>query len=211
MMNKILLGVNAFLVLAVAYLFYKTSGTPSNSTDSSNQENKTETEKPVEKKEVPVTGKIAFVNIDSINEKSLFVDYMVRKLKTSRANLEAAMENLSMQYQKKMEEYQASANAGIAPESELAAKAKEIRAIENEANNKQLQMDNLTRELNEKNNAFQEEVRKYIKETYEGKYDYVLTYSEAIPSMLYGNSAYDITSEVIYALNENYKKKNPKK
>jgi Skp family chaperone for outer membrane proteins len=68
-------------------------------------------------------------------------------------------------------------------------------------------------DLNEKNNAFQDEVRAFLKEAYDGKFDYVLTMSTSIPSMLYGSKAYDITQEVIAQLNERYlsrKQKNKK-
>lgn len=209
-MNKVLLAVNGVLVLAVGYLFYKVgSGTTSENNSNSGSES---AKKPVviEQKNIPVTGKIAFINIDSLNEQSLFVDYMIKKLKSSRASIEASVESLSIQYQNKVKEYQSSASAGIAPESELAMKAKEIQAIEREVQNKQVQMDNLAMEMNEKNNAFQNEVRRFVKEKYEGKFDYVLTFSEAIPSMLYGNSALDITHEVIMQLNEDYKNKTKK-
>lgn len=209
-MNKVLLAVNGVLVLAVGYLFYKVgSGSTSENTANSTSE---VTKKPVviEHKNVPVTGKIAFINIDSLNEQSLFVDYMIKKLKSSRASIEASVESLSIQYQNKVKEYQSSASAGIAPESELAMKAKEIQAIEREVQNKQVQMDNLAMEMNEKNNAFQNEVRRFVREKYEGKFDYVLTFSEAIPSMLYGNNALDITHEVIMQLNEDYKNKTKK-
>jgi Skp family chaperone for outer membrane proteins len=135
---------------------------------------------------------------------------MIKKLKSSRASIEASVESLSIQYQNKVKEYQSSASAGIAPESELAMKAKEIQAIEREVQNKQVQMDNLAMEMNDKNNAFQNEVRRFIQEKYEGKFDYVLTFSESIPSMLYGNSALDITHEVILQLNEDYKNKTKK-
>ena len=211
-MNKVLIGINGLLIVAVAYLFFKVNSGPSENQAS---QEKSASEKPVltEIKNVPVTGKIAFVNIDSLNEKSLFVEDMVKKLKSSRAAIEASVENLGMQYQNKVKEYQASAGAGIAPESELAAKAKEIQAIEREVQNKQIQMDNLAMELNEKNNSFQDDVRAFVKETYAGKYDYVLTFSSAIPSMLYGSQSFDITNEVIAQLNEKYlaSKSNKKK
>ncbi len=192
------------MLVAVAYLFFKVNSGALDNAQSA-QEGSSQ-EKPVitEIKNVPVTGKIAFVNIDSLNEKSLFVEDMVKKLKSSRAAIEASVENLGMQYQNKVKEYQASAGAGIAPEGELAAKAKEIQAIEREVQNKQIQMDNLAMELNDKNNAFQDDVRAFVKEVYTGKYDYVLTFSSAIPSMLYGNQSFDITNEVIAQLNEKY-------
>lgn len=206
-MNKILLAVNALLVVAVGYLFYQVSG--SKTTDTESAEKKEDVKKPVivENKNVPITGKIAFINIDQINEKSLFVMDMVKKLEKTKNSIEASLENLGMRYEEKVKDYQSSASAGIMPESELAAKAKEIQNIERDAQNKRLQMDNLGIELNEKNDAFKAEIKTLINEKYSGKFDYVLTYSENVPLIVYGNPSFDITEEVITQINESYKNK----
>jgi Skp family chaperone for outer membrane proteins len=206
-MNKILITVNALLVIAVGYLFYQVGG--SKTADSDNTENKEEVKKPivVENKNVPVTGKIAFINIDQINEKSLFVMDMVKKLEKTKNSIEASLENLGMRYEEKVKDYQSSASAGIIPESELASKAKEIQNIEKDAQSKRLQMDNLGIELNEKNESFKTEIKNLITEKYSGKFDYVLTYSESVPLIVYGNPSFDITEEVIVQINESYKNK----
>jgi len=164
-----------------------------------------------EKKSVAYTGKIAFINIDTLNEKSEFVGDLVKKLKASKTQIEASLESLQQQYQQKIKEYQTSASAGIAPESELAAKAKEIQAIEKEAQNKQIQMDNLAMELNEKNEIFQREVKKLIEKEYGSRYDFILSYSDAIPSLLYGNPGCDITNEVVELINKEYRSLKSKK
>lgn len=204
-MNKILIAVNALLVVAVGYLFTQVGG----KTIDASEEKKDEVKKPVviENKNVPITGKIAFINIDQINEKSLFVMDMVKKLEKTKNSIEAALENLGMRYEEKVKDYQSSASAGIIPESELAAKAKEIQNIEKDAQNKRLQMDNLGMELNEKNESFKAEIKSLINEKYSGKFDYVLTYSENVPLIVYGNPSFDITEEVIVQINENYKAK----
>jgi len=206
-MNKILITVNALLVIAVGYLFYLVGG--SKAADSDNIENKEEAKKPVvvENKNVPVTGKIAFINIDQINEKSLFVMDMVKKLEKTKNSIEASLENLGMRYEEKVKDYQSSASAGIIPENELASKAKEIQNIEKDAQSKRLQMDNLGIELNEKNESFKNEIKNLITEKYSGKFDYVLTYSESVPLIVYGNPSFDITEEVIVQMNESYKNK----
>jgi Skp family chaperone for outer membrane proteins len=132
---------------------------------------------------------------------------MVKKLEKTKNSIEASLENLGMRYEEKVKDYQSSASAGIIPESELAAKAKEIQNIERDAQSKRLQMDNLGIELNEKNDAFKAEIKTLINEKYSGKFDYVLTYSENIPLIVYGNPSFDITGEVISQINENYKSK----
>lgn len=206
-MNKILIAVNVLLVAAVGYLFTQIGR--NTSADPNPEGTKEEVKKPVivENKNVPVTGKIAFINIDQINEKSLFVMDMVKKLEKTRNSIEASLENLSMRYEEKVKDYQSSASAGIIPESELAAKAKEIQGIERDAQGKRMQMENLGIELNEKNDAFKAEIKTLINDKYSGKFDYVLTYSESVPLIVYGNPSFDITDEVIVQINENYKSK----
>ena len=90
-MNKILLGVNALLVAAVAFLFFKVNSLSSSSTEVSSEPEKTE-EKPVvtepTKKLEQVgntpTGKIAFVNIDKLNDESLEISDLVAETKRRR-------------------------------------------------------------------------------------------------------------------------------
>lgn len=216
-MNKILIGVNALLVVAVGYLFYKTSNS-GGAAESSKEESeikkadsvKTEADKKTANFTTVAstpTGKIAFINIDIVNEKSDEVNDLVAEAKRSKANIEAAVESLSIKYQSKMEEYQRTAKAGIAPQSQLEELAKEIQQIEKEAQNKQLQMDNLSMNINEKNIAFQTGLKDFLVKWNNGRYDYILSYSEAIPSMLLGNATLDVTQEVLTQVNADYQAK----
>lgn len=221
-MNKILIGVNVLLVAAVGYLFYKTStGTASAETDKENTEAKVDARDSAksepEKKTANFntvatapTGKIAFINIDIINEKSDEVNDLVAEAKRSKTNIESAVEALSIKYQGKMEEYQRTAKAGIAPQSQLEELAKEIQQIEKEAQNKQLQMDNLSMNINDKNIAFQSGLKEFLVKWNNGRYDYILSYSEAIPSMLLGNATLDVTQEVLTQVNAEYQAKKGK-
>lgn len=218
-MNRILLGVNVLLVAAVAILFYKVYSVESPSKDESSESSK-EPEKEIQAKpevehveqvgNVP-TGKIAFVNIDKLNEESLEIGDLVSETKRRKVNIEASMESLNMQYQRKVEEFQNSQKAGIASQAELEAKAREIQSLETEASNKQLQMDNLSMDISTKNSNFQKSVRDFLIKWNNGKYDYILSYSEAIPSMLLGNTTLEVTNEVIAELNKQYKQKKTKK
>lgn len=215
-MNKILIGVNAVLVVAVGYLFYKTSSATGSSSGEkeSTETATTDSAKAPEKKTnsfntvaTAPTGKIAFINIDIINEKSDEVNDLVSEAKRSKNNIEASVESLSIKYQSKMEEYQRTAKAGIAPQSQLEELAKEIQQIEKEAQNKQLQMDNLSMNINDKNIAFQTGLKDFLVKWNNGRYDYILSYSEAIPSMLLGNASLDVTQEVLTQVNAEYQAK----
>jgi len=219
-MNKVLIGVNAILVAAVVFLFFKVNSLSTSpkeeSTEGTKAEDKTEVIPPVKKLEQvgsAPTGKIAYVNIDKLNEESLEISDLVAETKRRKAGIEASMESLNDLYTREVEEFQRSQKAGIASQSELEAKARKIQTLESEAQNKQLQMDNLSMDMNEKNATFQKNVRELLIKWNAGRYDYILSYSESIPSMLLGNTTLEITDEVIKDLNDAYKasKFKPKK
>lgn len=217
-MNKVLIGINALLVVAVAFLFFKmyqpASPAAAEAAEPVTEKGAEEQSRPAVSPE-PVgnipTGKIAFVNIDELNEKSLEINDLITEAKKRKNLIEASLESLNLQYQKKMEEYQVSAKAGIAPASEMQLKEKEIMTIEKEAQNKQLQMENLSMDINEKNGMFQRNVKNFLIKWNNGRYDYILSYSEAVPSMLLGNTTLEITKEVIEELNKEYKQSRSKK
>ncbi len=217
-MNKILIGLNAILVVSVAFLFFKLNSKQ----DAVKQENieqksdevskeEVKTVKQVEQKGNTPTGKIAYVNIDRLNEESLEIADLVAESKRRKEAIEASVESLNMQYQKKVQEYQTSAKAGIAPPAEMQAKEKEIMGIEKEAQNKQMQMENLSLDINDKNAAFQKSVRDFLNKWNEGRFDFILSYSEAVPSMLVGNTSLEVTNEIIAELNKEYKSRTTKK
>ncbi|MBA2612707.1 MAG: OmpH family outer membrane protein [Bacteroidetes bacterium] len=216
-MNKAIIGVNVLLVAAVGFLFYKVNNLsdPTSEKKENTEDIKTDTKTADTKTVAPVgnvpTGKIAFVNIDVLNDKSLEVIDLIAESKRRRSSIEASVESLSMQYQKKMEELQMSQKAGIAPQSELEAKAREIQAIEKEAQNKQIQMDNLSMDISEKNASFQKNVKDFLVKWNNGKYDYILSYSDAVPTMLLGNATLDITDQIVNQFNDEYKLRKGKK
>lgn len=211
-MNRVLIGVNAILFAAVVFLFFKVNSLTSISVEESSEtakaEGKTETTPPVKKLEQigsSPTGKIAYVDIDKLNEESLEISDLVAETKRRKSNIEASMETLNDQYTREVEDFQRSQKAGIATQTDMEAKARKIQQLESEAQNKQLQMDNLSMDMNEKNANFQKNVRELLIKWNSGRYDYILSYSESIPSMLLGNTTLEITDEVIAELNSAYK------
>ena len=66
-------------------------------------------------------------------------------------------------------------------------------------------------DLNEKNEAFRKNVKNFLTKWNNGRYDYILAYSEAVPSMLLGNTTLEVTKEVIEKLNDEYRQSKNKK
>ena len=216
-MNKFLISFLALLTFAVIFLFFKLNSLQSsgNKIEESGIEKSDSIKKGSSKvfnqlASTP-TGKIAYLNIDRLNEESLEIADLVAETKRRKANIEASVESLSMQYRKKVEAYQLSAKAGIASQNELKTAENEIMALEKEAQNKQLQMDNLSMDINEKNAKFQKNVRDFLVQWNNGKFDYIFSYSESVPSMLLGNKTLEITDVVIKEINNEYKSSNIKK
>ena len=216
-MNKFLISFLALLTFAVIFLFFKLNSLQSsgNKIEESGIEKSDSIKKgssnEFNQSASNPTGKIAYLNIDRLNEESLEIADLVAETKRRKANIEASVESLSMQYRKKVEAYQLSAKAGIASQNELKTAENEIMALEKEAQNKQLQMDNLSMDINEKNAKFQKNVRDFLVQWNNGKFDYIFSYSETVPSMLLGNKTLEITDVVIKEINNEYKSSNIKK
>ncbi|GIV29063.1 MAG: hypothetical protein KatS3mg028_0129 [Bacteroidia bacterium] len=151
--------------------------------------------------------KIAFVNIDTLNEKYLFIADYVKMMKKRKDALEAQLQSMMANFQQEYESFQQSVQAGIAPQSELEKQKRKLEQQQKDIQNKQLQMDNLALELQEKNEQLQKDIKEFMKRFNNGKYDYILSYSDALPNVLLANPQYDITKEVLDALNKEYLEK----
>jgi outer membrane protein len=209
MMNRIVIAVNVLLLAAVAFLFFRVwkleSPVAEESPAPAHGEVKPVEEKKTEEPARAPTGKIAYVNIDRLNEESLEIVDLIAESRRRKNSIESSVESLSAEYQKKVEEFQMTQKAGIAPESDLRRKAADIERIEREAQEKQMQMDRLTMDINDKNLAFQKNVKDYLNRWNAGRYDFILSLSDAVPSMLLGNPALEVTDEVIRGLNDEYR------
>ena len=54
-------------------------------------------------------------------------------------------------------------------------------------------------------------MRDFLIKWNKGQYDFIISYSETVPTMLLGNASLEITDEIINQLNNEYKIKKSKK
>ena len=155
-----------------------------------------------------LNGNVAFIQIQLLNDSCLEIQDIINKAKQEKLRIENQFNNLSNSYRNKLEQYKTSVNAGIESDANLKKKAEEIQSIELQAQQVQKQMEELELTIRQQNDAFLKRVKSFLTNWCKGKYDYVLTYSEEVPFMLYGHSAKDISLNVIKELNKNYKKPN---
>lgn len=210
-MKNLSLIINGVLAIAVAILFYqihslKNSGSvPQNSSVESDM-------KPaiISSTTNLVDAKIAYVNTDSINEHYAYIADFTKVLRNKKATLEGQMQSMTAKFQAEYEAFQQSAQAGVAPQSELQKQQASLERQQQELANKELQMQNLGVELEEKNFELNKNVKSFLQKINNGRFDYILSYSDMMPTILLANPKLDITTEVLKGINDEYNAKKKK-
>lgn len=203
--------INGILAVAVAILFYQVHSLK-NSGDVSSQ-NEVENKNPIIVSSASnlADAKIAYINTDSINEHYAYIADFTKVLKSKKSVIESQMQTLTTRFQKDYESFQQSAQAGIASEADLMKQKSNLERQQQDIANKELQMQNLGIELEEKNIELNKNVKDFLAKYNNGKFDYVLSYSDMMPTILLVNPKLDITNDILKGINQEYKNKKNKK
>ena len=121
-MKKLSLILNGVLAIAIGILFYQVNTLKNNS-----NLDVTTTETVVGDSKILTTisstkladAKIAYVNTDSINEHYQYIADFTKVIRAKKATLESQMQSMTAKFQQEYEAFQQSAQAGVAPQSEL--------------------------------------------------------------------------------------------
>lgn len=212
-MKNLSLILNGVLAIAVAILFYQVHTLKSVVMPVSEASGSDTEVKPAIIASSTNLGdaKIAYVNTDSINEHYAYIADFTKVLRGKKANLEAQMESMTIKFQNDYQAFQQSAQAGIAPQSELLKTEESLKRQQQDLANKEMQMQNLGVELEEKNMELNKNVKEYLQRYNNGKFDYILSYSDLLPTILLTNPKLDITRDILKGLNEEYNAKKAKK
>ena len=210
-MKNILYGIIGVLAICVGILFYQVNSLKNNSDSGSGKGNEKNNSVNVVSSNMNdgklPDAKIAYINIDTLNENYLFISDYVKVLKSRKLSLEAQLQSMTQKFQQEYEAAQQSAQAGIMPPAEMEAKKKELERQQRDIQNKELQMDNLQGEMAQKNEQLQHDVKLFLQSYNQGKYDYIIAYTSAVPTILLANPKLEITKQVLDALNTEYKNK----
>lgn len=207
-MKNILIIINAVLIAAVAFLFYKTFSAPkSNSSDNVNNADSTFITPLSEQalSSLPKGASFAFVNTDSI-----FTHYtLAKKVKTTGegkvANLQKAYQQKVAALQKEYDDYVQKAGAGVytkeqgtAIEAGLQKKKDEIVMMEQSQTSIMQEIDNASAEVQQKLYDFLKRFNK------EHGYNCTFAYTLSGGGVLGIADSLDITRQVINGLNNEY-------
>ncbi len=212
-MKNLSFVINGVLAIAVAILFYQVHSLKSSAQpDENNSALKSDVKPNIVSNSTSLgDAKIAYINTDTINEHYAYIADFTKILRSKKSSLEAQMESMTIKFQNDYQAFQQSAQAGIAPQAELMKTEESLKRQQQDIANKEMQMQNLGVELEEKNMELNKNVKEYLLRYNNGKFDYILSYSDLMPTILLTNPKLDITPDILKGLNEEYKIKKVKK
>ncbi len=195
-MKQALLIVNALLVVAVSYLLYKqfaggqekvlTAGSVLKSKDS------------LESKKLL----FAYMNMDSIQGKYELAKAVSNEVERRQEGLDAELNKMDKAYRNKLEGYQ-QRGASMTEEQAVAAREDMETTQRQMLEKRQSLMDGYQSWLASKNMSVIKDIQDYLKKfNADGTYSFIFSHE---PFFYYSDTAYDITSEVIKGLNQQYK------
>jgi outer membrane protein len=203
MLSKLSLGINALLIIAVAFLFFKMSKLSTPNTAELLPANSAFTSP-----DGPKGAVLAYVDGDSLNAKYQFI---IDKTKSLEANYNAAELKVRKEYEKRQKDVQdimTYAQNNKVSDEEAALYEERLQQLQYEMQQiEQQQSESVMKKEQQLQLELMERVSKFMDGYAKSKgIDYVVNYQRNTNFILYGNNAYDVTAEVIALLNAEYEK-----
>ena len=157
--------------------------------------------------------KIADVQIDTLTSQYQKCKDLEEEFTKKRANAEATINAKGKSFTTQMQEFnrkyqsnQFTQQQFEAEQARLAKLQQDLEALQNRLSN------SLQEEYQKEFQALTDTIQNFTKSYAKEKgYDFILCKSSGIDNVLYANEAYDVTDEVVKALNKRYTKQAPKK
>lgn len=194
-MRSILIAVNSLLIIAVIVLYVKVY--KNSSTVKSSSSNTVSTNNGTLK-----NASIAFVELDSLNEKIEFIKDRRKELEIEQKAIETEWQDGYRGLENRKNEFLKRGNSITQQEAEK---------FQGELLQKQQEVDQrkqgLTQRLSEKSYKFMDDIQKKLKDFLNEynktkKYQYILTTGTGLDYMLYKDSSFNITADVIMGMNK---------
>ncbi len=204
-MKNLSLILNVILIIAVGFLYFHvfSKNTATNKTNSTS----------VKVSEAGSSAKapIAYVELDSLNENISYI-------KQKRKELEGEQKAIESEWQQAIRGLESQRDNFIKRGNSITQE--EAEQFQMKLMNQQQQIEerkqNLTQKLSEKSYNFMEDIQKNLKQfladyNKEKNYMYIFTSGTGLDYMVYKDSAFDITKDVVEGMNKRMNEKNQKK
>lgn len=195
-MKNISLAINAVLLIAVIVLYVKVFS--ANKVAKASESQTIKEHKSSSSANVP----IAFVELDSLNDKINYIKERRTELEGEQKSIETEWQNGYRNLENRKNEFLKRGNSITQQEAEK---------FQGELMQQQQQVDGkkqaLTQKLSEKSYKFMDDIqtklKSFLKEyNKEGTYQYILTTGTGLDYMLYKDSSFNITNDVIKGMND---------
>jgi outer membrane protein len=196
-MKNVSIALNAVLFILVGVLFYlhfKSSGKSQPAPQIIQANGKSFT--------VP---QIAYVNIDTFQTHYEFFKAKKAELEARQSSMESEIGRSVSAFQSRVAALQQKAQS-MTEEEGMAAQQKLMQEQQQIEDRKQTMEAQFMKETQDFNIKLQEKMTEYLKKyNADGRYTYILPYSQETINLLYVNPANDITQDVIAGMNDEYK------
>lgn len=170
------------------------------------------TPKQVPAKEAP-SYKIAYVQIDTLTSQYQKCKDLEEEFTKKRANAESTVQAKGKSFAAQVQEFQRKAQSNLYTQQQYEAEQARLTKLQQDLESLQARLSNsLQEEYQKEFQALTDTIQNFTKSYAKEKgYDFILCKSSGIDNVLYANEAYDVTDEVVKALNKRYKKDASKK
>ncbi|HTO15124.1 MAG TPA: OmpH family outer membrane protein [Edaphocola sp.] len=151
--------------------------------------------------------KIAFVNADTLNSKYQYLKDKEAAFEKKQSAYEAEMTNKQKAFQNEAIAFQKKIQDGQLTQSEGESLQKKLESQQTALERRHQEISTqLAKEQATIQEDFQKKLDDFLEQfNKEYGYDFILTYSKNGGALLYGSKSYDITQQVLDAMNEAYK------
>lgn len=159
--------------------------------------------------------KIAFVLIDTLTNQYERCKELEEAFAKKRSNAEATVNSKGKSFADQVQEFQRKAQSNQLTQQQYESEQARLAKLQEDVQALQLRLSNsLQEEYAKEMQALNDTIQNFMRTYAEKKgYDFILCKSSSIDNVLYGNPKFDITAEVVAALNKRYaaEKKSEKK
>ncbi len=183
------------------------------SCNNTNNENSAESA-PIKAASAKAAGyKIAYVQIDTLTSQYQKCKDLEEEFTKKRANAEATINTKGKNFTAQMQEFNRKYQSNQFTQQQFEAEQARLAKLQQDLQDLQARLSNsLQEEYQKEFQALTDTIQNFTKSYAKEKgYDFILCKSSGIDNVLYANEAYDVTDEVVKALNKRYSKAAPQK
>lgn len=179
---------------------------------SSDQKPAASSKSPAKEQLTDTKGKIAYVNIDSLEAKYEYLKTKQAAFEERKNAMSAELERSQKQFQQDYMNAERKAAAGAMTEAERETTGTRLQQMQQSLQSREQALtEKLLKEQEEFNKDLQDRLDKFLAEYNKDKgFDYILSYSKAVRFIMLANDQLDITQDVIDGMNAEYNKEGGK-